>query len=453
MKKIIVIFLLLHTYNLFSLDWKWTDPKNSNLRSPNISKLFTRDNGELWFVSNMEVGQILFNGNEIEITSDTTYRKNSSIYPFVNCLFDKNNNLICRSNNGLAVKNLNTNKWWVITDEDNNYLTLSNSIYLFDDKLLLNTAHFNWLVGFEFNKSLNKYERNENLDIRSKNLFDNDFGGAMSYLDSMLLFVNYDNINILDLKTDSIRSINYRDNTIFNNIASLSRLLEIDKKVFILTKNIDATISVYITDKKIRYSNEFEVFKYKTNLTNPKNSTPSEVVKYDANTYFISYSRELLLFKDKKFYVVKRPDNLGDDLDLDWTPRSLEIYNNQLFVGTNQGGIFNANVNDILNETLAMSLEEDYYSTLQSGKINVYPMPTTGNIKCEFYFKYETSDNLKTELYDFRGNLINNVPVDLKLINGELYEANVDLSSQLIGTYFLKIKGNNSHLTFKIIKE
>jgi len=452
MKKIIFI-LLLFSYNLYSLDWKWTDPKNSKLKSPNISELFTRDNGELWFVSNMEVGQILFNGADIDITSDTTYRKTSSIYPFVNCLFDKNNNLICRSNNGIAIKNLNTNKWWVITEEDNNYLTLSNSIYLFDDKLLLNTAHINWLVGFEYNKSLNKYERNENLDIRSKNLLDNDFGAAMSYIDSMLLFVNFGRIQILDLKTDSVRSIEHNKNMIFKNVKSVSLLSVIEEEVFYVTNNKDSSISIYITDNKIRTSNDFEAFTYKSKLINPQLLVASEMCKYEDNTYFVAYGRELLLFKDKKFYVVKRPDNLGDDLDLDWTPRSLEIYNNQLFVGTNQGGIFNANVNDILNETLAMSLEEDYYSTLQSGKINVYPMPTTGNIKCEFYFKYETSDNLKTELYDFRGNLINNVPVDLKLINGELYEANVDLSSQLIGTYFLKIKGNNSHLTFKIIKE
>lgn len=449
MKKLF-IFIIFIIFNYKLNSWEQFTPKNSNLKSPSINKLFKTINNEVIYISNKEIGFIKNN----EILSDTNYRStNLDIYPFINCVEDKFGNLIFRGNNAIGVFYTSTKKWQMITDKTIPSLLYNSSIVKIVDDIYLNVSKPNTLYNLEYNETLNTYNVNTENPIMSNNLL-SEFGNNMCYLDSMFIFANYEGIVFYDLKTNNVQEINKVNNISlgYNNLKSSLSLYVLENKLIIALKTIDSTVNILISDSNLRNEYVFKELKYTTSLSNPQNFIISDIDLIKDNQYIVSCVREMLILENGNFYKLKTPSFLGEDINKEWLPRTTEIKGDTVYIGTFQGGIFKCSIEELLALKIETSIENENYSTMQNGLINTFPIPLTDKVQIDFFMKDESVSNLKVELFGLSGEQILNINSDITNMIGETFQLTLDIGNLPKGTYLVKIIGKNSSIIQKVIK-
>lgn len=430
---IIIVFNFIIIYNVKS--WEQFNPKNSNLKSPRINNIVKDSNNELIFMSNSEVGFI----NGSEIISDTIYRTISDMYPISNCIDDGIGNLIFRSDNAVGIRNKTTNKWQIISDKTIPGLLFRNSIVQIDKDIYVNASLFNTLYKLEYNNETKKYQIDKQKPKQSNNLLDNEFGYNMCYIDSLLIFGNNKGLSIFDLKTNEVKIISNIESISlnYNDIKGSIFLKILNNKLIVGVKTNDSTLTLLISEKNIRDELKFKKYNYTTKVINPQTFEIYDIEEYEDNKFILSCLREMLILDNGIFYNLNKPSILGEDINLEWLPRTIEILNKDIYIGTFQGGIFKATLEELLSLKIGTSVEKD----LKTNNLIVFPNPTS-----DFLIINEENIN-KIEIYDLIGNKVietnyNETPiykVQVNELSKGLYQVVLyKLTGEILNTSFIK---------------
>lgn len=450
MLKYILILLLFPTV-FFAVEWEQFSIHNSALKISQVREFYKDNKGKIWFITVAEIGY--FDGNKI--VSNNEFNKDFTLNGLMSIGQDSYNNLIFRTFDGSMIFLIDEKKFQTFETWKYDYLDLHPRSFVLKDSLIyLDIAELGRLAVFEYDTKKKEYFRNKNKDFVCDT---NEFvylGMNMFFFENKFVFRKGGTIfSLMDFTTKkfkevtNIKGLDFKPN---NNNTYLMKV--VDNKLMINIINLlDSSSVIYklngsINDLDNLVAEKMEIPDYKSfDIT-----FVQDFIKLGVDEYLFPAFLHLYYFKNGKFNKVKRPDIEYED-SIGFYPKAVLIDNEDIYVGTSSTGIFKGKLKEVLSDdNLFLSIENDFLplNTL----LSVYPLPSNNIVNCDFFIRNETLVDLKFNLYDIGGNLIPNSK--MKLINtiGDLYKLEVELGNLINGTYLIKIRGNNSSLNFKVIK-
>lgn len=453
MLRLILILLIIPNV-FYSVEWEHFSTFNTSLKSPQIREFFKSNDGSIWFYTNNEIGNIV---ND-KITIYNEYNKENTLNGIMSINQDVYNNLIFRTYDGSLIFFIEGNKFQTFETYKYDYLEYNPKSFVIKDSLIyVNISEVNRIAAFEYNKNKKEYFRNKNKDIICDTSDEVILGQNMIFYDNHFIFRKFGNIfAFLDYNSKKYTEIKSIKGIEFD-------LKDIYKHSVLLIKNVDNELIINIVNN---YDSSSVLYKINGSLNNVNNLTAEridvidyksndikfiyDVLKLNNDEYLIPAFTSLYYFKNGKFNIVKKPEIEYID-SIGFYPISVFVDGNDIYVGTIQTGYFKSNLNEALDDkNLILNIENDFLPS--STLLNVYPLPSSNIIHCEFFIRNEITSDLSCTLYDLNGNKLGTLPKNINHKIGDLYEVNLDVSTLQIGTYLVKVTGKNSSLDFKIIK-
>jgi len=123
--------------------------------------------------------------------------------------------------------------------------------------------------------------------------------------------------------------------------------------------------------------------------------------------------------------------------------RKITFDTNSMKIHLWDGNMYSWNISSIDNYLYNKSLPE-----IEEGHVTAYPNPSSSDL--HLLIKLPTEDDIKIELFDTRGTLINEKKISN--INPGMFLETLDLNQLNVGFYTLRITGQNLSDVLKVIK-